>query len=75
MKAKMNKDNNCFAVKSKNGLYFCGYNKWDSQLRKAKLYHWYSMAEEIAQDNRFIQYKPYIVHVTIIEDNIIDSNK
>ena len=66
------KDNDCFAVKSKDNLYFCGYNHWDKQLRKAKLYHWYRMAKEIMDDSRFIEYEPYIIHVTIVEDGIAD---
>ena len=28
-----------YAIKDKNGFYYIGYNQWDKQLRKAKLYH------------------------------------
>lgn len=65
-------DTECFAVKSKDGLYFCGYNQWDKQLRKARLYHWYRMAKEITTDTRFIEYEPIIVHITIVENGIAD---
>ena len=66
------RDNDCFAVKSKDNLYFCGYNQWDKQLRKAKLYHWYRMAKEIAEDTRFMEREPYIVHVSIVENGVAD---
>lgn len=32
-------DDICYAVKDENGFYWCGYNKWDKQIRKAKLFH------------------------------------
>lgn len=62
------RDTDCFAVKTRTGEYFCGYNKWDTQIRKAKLYHWYSMVKEIRDDKRFIEKDTYIVRVTIFEN-------
>lgn len=62
------RDNRCFAVKdNKTGEYFIGYNKWDKQLRKAKLYHSYKFAKEIYNDVRFIERETVIVRVDIYE--------
>lgn len=72
MNKETDRDYDCFAVKSKDNKYYCGYNHWDEQLRKAKLYHWYKMAKEIADDIRFMELEPYIVHVTIVENGIAD---
>lgn len=37
----------------KSDAYFIGYNKWDSQLRKAKIYHSPKYAKDTANDSRF----------------------
>lgn len=42
------KEPTLYIVKNKNGEYFCGYNHWDKQLRKAKLYVSKKYAEEAA---------------------------
>lgn len=62
------------AVKDSNGYYFIGNNKWDKQLRKAKLYHSYKYAKEIVEDIRFIEHDTFIVRVDIIEGNVLDDN-
>ena len=56
-----------FAVKDKDGCYFIGYNKWDKQLRKAKLYNDYEWAKKIRDDIRFIERETFIVRVEIRE--------
>jgi hypothetical protein len=58
---------NTFAVKDRDGFYFIGYNKWDKQIRKAKLYHSYKYAKETCDDIRFIERDTYIVRVDICE--------
>ena len=63
----MNNDDFVFAVKDREGCYFIGYNKWDKQLRKAKLYHSYKYAKEIRDDIRFIERDTFIVRVRITE--------
>lgn len=62
----MNKDE-AFAVKDRKGYYFIGYNKWDKQLRKAKLYHSYKYAKETCDDIRFIKRDTFIVRIDIYE--------
>lgn len=42
------KEPTLYVVKNKNGEYFCGYNQWDKQLRKSKLYVSKKYAEETA---------------------------
>lgn len=54
-----------FVVKDKNGFYFCGYNKWDNQIRKAKMYHSNKYAKEIVE--RFSEREPFLVRVIIME--------
>ena len=41
-----------YVIKDKDGLYFIGYNQWDSQLRKAHIYHSERMANEVMSDTR-----------------------
>ena len=53
--------------KDKDGYYFIGYNKWDKQLRKAKLYNDYEWAKKIRDDIRFIERETFIVRVEIRE--------
>lgn len=33
--------------------YYCGYNHWDEQLRKSKIYHSTRYVEKIMRDKRF----------------------
>lgn len=64
----MNNINNfAYAIKDKNGFYYIGYNQWDKQLRKAKLYHNIFYANQIKEDNRFISRELSIVKVSIEE--------
>ena len=62
-----NTDDFAFAVKDREGYYFIGLNKWDKQLRKAKLYHSYKYAKETRDDVRFIERDTFIVRVRITE--------
>lgn len=62
-----NTDDFAFAVKDREGYYFIGFNKWDKQLRKAKLYHSYKHAKETRDDVRFIERDTFIVRVRITE--------
>ena len=56
-----------YAIKDKNGFYYIGYNQWDKQLRKAKLYHSIFYANQIKEDNRFISKGLSIVKISIEE--------
>ena len=60
-------DDFAFAVKDRDGYFFIGYNKWDKQIRKAKLYHSYKYAKETRDDMRFIERDTFIVKVRIME--------
>lgn len=35
-------------IKTSTGLYWCGQNQFDEQIRKAQIYHWKEKAEEQA---------------------------
>ena len=37
-----------WVIKTSTGLYWCGVNMFDEQLRKAQIYHWKEKAEEQA---------------------------
>lgn len=56
-----------FAIKDKNDLFYCGYNTWDKQLRKAKIYTSFKMAVKMRDDIRFIEHDSFIITVDIIE--------
>lgn len=56
-----------YVIKDKNGYYFTGYDKWDIQLRKAKIYHSYNWAQEIQMKKCYLDREPYIVKVKIEE--------
>ena len=38
-----------WVIKTSTGLYWCGQNLFDGQLRKAQIYHWKETAEEQAE--------------------------
>ena len=62
-----------FVVKDrKTNEYFIGYNKWNTQLRKAKLYHSYEYAKQTRDDIRFIERDTCIVKVKIWEECELD---
>ena len=54
-----------FAVKSNDGSYWTGYNQWDKQIRKAKLFVSMKYANEVVK--RYQEYNPKIVKVEIRE--------
>ena len=56
-----------YAIKDKNGFYYIGYNQWDKQLRKAKLYHSIFYANQNKEDNKFISRELSIVKVSMEE--------
>ena len=39
-----------YVIKFDNGLYWCGYNKADMQIRKAKIYSSIKHAREVGMD-------------------------
>ena len=43
-------DKKLYAVKFNNGLYWCGYNTADKQIRKAKIYTSIKYAQEAGLD-------------------------
>lgn len=60
-------DDICYAVKDENGFYWCGYNKWENQIRKAKLFHSLKYANEIVI--RYQNKNPITVKVRIMEES------
>ena len=38
-----------WVIKTSGGLYWCGANLFDEQIRKAQIYHWKEKAEEQAE--------------------------
>ena len=43
-------DKKMYVVKFNNGLYWCGYNTADKQIRKAKIYTSIKYAREVGMD-------------------------
>lgn len=39
-----------YVIKFSNGTYWCGYNKADKQLRKAKIYTSLRIADDVGKD-------------------------
>ena len=62
-----NNDDFVYAVKDNDGYYFIGYNRWDKQIRKARLYRSYKYAKETMEDTRFIARGTFMVRVRITE--------
>ena len=60
-------DDICYAVKDENGFYWCGYNKWENQIRKAKLFHSLKYANEVVI--RYQNKNPITVKVRITEES------
>lgn len=56
-----------YVIKDDSGLYFIGYGHWDSQLRKAKIYHSIRYAKEVMNDRRFRGKNMQIVKIEIRE--------
>lgn len=54
-----------FAVKSNDGSYWTGYNQWDKQIRKAKLFVSMKYANEVVK--RYQKLNPKIVKIEIRE--------
>jgi len=40
------KDNKLYVIQFNNGCFWCGYNNYDKQLRKARIYTSYKMAND-----------------------------
>lgn len=47
--------------------YFCGFNIWDKQIRKAKIYTSYKYAQQIREDSRYPERELSIFIVQIQE--------
>lgn len=56
---------NFFAVKSNDGSYWIGYDQWDKQIRKAKLFVSLKYAHAVVK--RYPKLTPKIVKVEIRE--------
>lgn len=56
-----------YVVRTSDGMYWCGTNYFDSQLRKAKIYYYLKYAQEIL--DRFPERHPEIIEValTVVE--------
>lgn len=56
-----------YAVKDADGMYWCGMNYWDKQLRKARFYNSLKYAQEVMDDSRFKNMHLSIVKVELYE--------
>ena len=45
-----------WVIKTSTGLYWCGANLFDEQIRKAQIYHWKEAAEEQAENMKTRRY-------------------
>lgn len=53
------------AIKDDKGLYYCGFNTWNKEIRKAKFYVSNYYAEDVVRINKYRN--PTIVKVDIKE--------
>jgi nitrous oxidase accessory protein NosD len=60
-------DKKLYVVKDTHGNYWCGYDAWDKQLRKAKVYTSIKYAQETV--DRFKEYNVHIVEIKMYEVN------
>ena len=79
------KDKKMYVIKFNNGLYWCGYNSSDKQLRKAKIYTSIKYAREVGLDciSRKQYVRPYdfmtktdgfqIIEVELKEKETVES--
>ena len=79
------KDKKMYVIKFNNGLYWCGYNTSDKQLRKAKIYTSIKYAREVGLDciSRKQYVRPYdfmtktdgfqIIEVELKEKETVES--
>ena len=59
-------EDNGFVIKNiDTNEYFIGFNKWDKQLRKAKIYHSIKYANDVINDSEYKNLK--IVKILIRE--------
>ena len=80
-----NLDKKMYVIKFNNGLYWCGYNTSDKQLRKAKIYTSIKYAREVGLDciSRKQYVRPYdfmtktdgfqIIEVELKEKEMVES--
>lgn len=54
-------------IKDNDSNYFSGYNTWDKQLRKAKIYTSHKMDVNIRDDMRFKERELTIFHIEMRE--------
>ena len=61
-----NLDKKMYVIKFNNGLYWCGYNTADKQIRKAKIYNSIKYAREAGMD--YISRRQYISPYTFMPE-------
>ena len=61
-----NLDKKMYVIKFNNGLYWCGYNTADKQIRKAKIYNSIKYAREAGMD--YISRRQYIRPYTFMPE-------
>lgn len=49
----------------KTNEYYAGFNNWDKQLRKAKIYHSKRYANDVLVDSRFSNRKLVLINIII----------
>ena len=52
-----------YVVQFEEGAFWCGYNQWDKQLRKAKVFHSLKFAKDIV--SRYKEYSPRILEISM----------
>ena len=61
-----------YVIRDKDGLYFCGLNAWDKQLRKAKIYTSLKMAHKFVIDSKFMNRGCKAHPVKVVVDTSIE---
>lgn len=66
-------DKKMYVIQSEDGMFYCGMRYWDTQLRKAKIYHSLAFAHDVADAYEENNCKILEVSMTIIGE-VSDRN-
>ena len=58
-----------------DGTYWCGFNKWDKQLRKAKVFHSLKYANEVHSRFNALKLKNVEIRIGLVTDNLNNADR
>ena len=58
-----------------DGTYWCGLNKWDKQVRKAKVFHSLKYANEVHSRFNALKLKNVEIRIELVTDNLNNADR